>query len=480
MDMLRYSQFINESFIHGDLKSDDVIQVIIPHNNARDILLMGHRSHISLPVKKHIIDTIVNRKDDFGEYTTVDKWLQRGRGKGRTVKASKFIYDSDKLATYFERLLKNDILSVYDTNIGTHKEIIEYALLHVKNKSIEDLTKNLSRGFEYRVDSDGNIKDESDNLDSFVIHTSGVMFIDTKNKTVVAKDRTASIGNRMSSYKGDKDKTYIVINSTSTLNDPVMGSNILKNLMGKFKELKGYTYIDEVRGIEAPVPLAIGLLSTNRRYMDKILNNDTGPIVAYHATSESIWKKIKKDKKMRAGLGPDYHGKIDNHSEKIIYMSLDKNAIMHYGVRAGTARSRAVVLEITIKDVSKITFDEDSMNASTIDDIPEKILPLIVKRYVDAFGGSFDDYIEDYWGLIGDVRENISKGAKNADQRAILSYFANIALKRRNNNSGQSFGYNGTIPLRDIKLVDSFKSKRYDTETYEDDYEEVLKTHKKH
>ena len=285
----------------------------------------------------------------------------------------------------------------------------------------------------------------------FSVHRpSRYVIIDHDNKYIHRIDKSAEYSTRMPTYGGKGN--YVLIRGDFTME----GRDYVKTINQLTKMFPGYA-TDERDST---------LLGAEKQKQQML--SGQGSIKVYHGTSESIWKQIKATGKMIPGQGPDYWDKIKGHSESMIYMTMDPDVARRYAIRAARA-SKYVILEIEISDFTKIRFDEDSLGSAL-----RGVIDSNKKRDV-AVIRTLTDHGIDIDNLYSFIKQHLAGTNSNVqipNEKNIVRYILNRAMIRMGE---YSFAYEGTIPLRNIKVFEVSKTKRYkDSDDYSQaDYDEL-------
>ena len=195
----------------------------------------------------------------------------------------------------------------------------------------------------------------------------------------------------------------------------------------------------------------------------------TKPFFAFHGTSKLRWEAIQK-----TGLIPNKQGKvyvdlIPEYSDKNVYFAFSPEVAENYATRQAIwDKSAAVVLKVAIRDPDRLVADEDMMGGwynldhsyTLTDKHGEQIL--------------YEKGSEQH---IRVVLEEYARGRFKKDAQ-YLAFFQEFYVARKNlflkkSLQGGTFGYQGRIPARDIKLFMEYARKPYpsenklDLETYQ-------------
>lgn len=285
--------------------------------------------------------------------------------------------------------------------------------------------------------------------------------IDHDAKTIQRVDRSAEYKTRMGGYTS-KSSQYLLIHGDFSM-EPQQFLKLSRDLLKKYP---GYEVVEKT-------PQS---LSANKK-LQQILQG-RGPITAYHGTSNATLTKVKFTKKLIPGQGPEYSDKIKGHSERMIYLTLDPDVARRYAIRASQGRPY-VILEITVNDLSRLRFDEDSLAASAQAFVGStRKSDMAVKRLFPAGWFNADGELEKDWyniyELIKSVYNPAAHGAlvavENRSKIANYVFYKALHIMRET-----SFAYEGSIPARDIKIFEKSKSRKYTDKTSSDDYAELEK-----
>lgn len=274
-------------------------------------------------------------------------------------------------------------------------------------------------------------------------HNAGVLFVVDVSKSVIdLGDAT-----KFNDYKGRRpknNKSYVIPH------EGVSGDNLLKLQ----KSLKAIMHHD--RRVTGDFSIVGNPKYESMTIADVLQMKDVGnqiakgghfePVKLYHGTSEKRWQEIKRAG-LRPGKAPEvYVDLVKGFSEHNVYLTTSVHEAENYATRAAVDdKSKAVVLEVTIRDPHKFIFDEDGANWLTI----EAPGPPWTKRpkgeemqihfrhvYVKDDGGS--NYWQD-WPNAGKI------------------WAAYQAKLIKNLHRAGTIGYKGAIPARDIKLFSTYK-----------------------
>lgn len=346
---------------------------------------------------------------------------------------------------------------------------------------------------ERKKKEDPNYKVKTDDFKKdFHVSGGGFIIIDHDTKQLYVDEEDVKYGNRMVGYtSGDDDKKepyYVTVKSSFSIENPDVIRKYLAALIKRFPQLASYSYVDKINDGEVYAatdvmkrqpPGELGRLAKNTQ----AFHDQRGPITVFHGTSMERWEEIQKVGYMMAGRGANYIDKIRPHSDRLLYFTLNKDVARRYATRMARA-SKAVVLEITIDDVTKITFDEDNLNYQAAKKAEKAIGKEKLQAIAKAYGAWSEPYGYDHPGslwkrIIYQISRNEKQVARQFEPRRsyettpkefpevdgaeglrFVRLAAHYAIKIYGDN-GYSFGYAGRIPVSKIKVIEEFKSTRY-------------------
>jgi hypothetical protein len=283
------------------------------------------------------------------------------------------------------------------------------------------------------------------------------LVIDHDRKQIYRMDRSAEYKSRMTTYA--RKTEYILVKSDFS----IPANAFYKLTQDVKKRYPTYTVAHDTPQ-----------LATAPNKLQMVLNG-RGSFTAYHGTSNAIYTKIKKDGRMMPGQGPDYVDKIQGHSENMIYLTFDPNVARRYAIRASGARPY-VILEIQIDDISRLRFDEDSLNKaiSTFWNSTRKndiaVKRLLPDEWVDKETGK----MKVDWYLMTDIIRMHLRGESEMQfpaQEKVINY---IFYKTLIAMDEYSFAYQGAIPASKISVFEKHKTKKADGAS-DADYAEIEK-----
>jgi hypothetical protein len=320
-------------------------------------------------------------------------------------------------------------------------------LLHWNNKYKDD---KLTKAGEPRLTSWST---------EHVVRASDYIVVDHDQKVVYPKDETEKNQSRMGTY-GNSKASWTMLRHDFSMTDGTIVQKLLASLVKAEPSVIEYEYIDTYHNDQRlPMRDAMARGGSGRfgalKKSASALRQGSGPITAYHGTSNAIWKEIKKSGGMVPGLGPEYNDKLDGHSEAILYMTTDLTMARRYAVRAAKS-SKGVILETTITDHSRITFDEDNLHYQAMGRFLRKLTPEQFKKLAADAGLDGIDHP-------GALARGYQTGADPKDPkiRRIIDTIGRFAIGLFSQN-GFSFGYRGSIPASKFRVIEEVKGVRYD------------------
>ncbi len=479
---MRSFEILNEAYIYGNPDSADLVRIsfspkgdivlIMPEENAKEY---GRMLFKFTPEGAVLVKQIADENPTKEEY-------------GKQV-FNKEVFEATCIVR-MEEILAHLVPVASADELGS-QELADYYK--------EQFDKADKAKFAESLTSTANYSKDFVRFRMYVGFTSlGYLELDNQKRTIRNLNMDKSYHNRMGTYskpgaKSQSRATYIIIDSGYVISDDRKLVKALRALVSKFPDLAEYSYVDGRSGHDKPTPVANLLasqkLNSQGQAIDQMLTKTTGKIFAFHGTSNTIWKKIQKSGVMVPGQGPEYGDKMAGHSEHLLYFSLNKDQVRRYAVRAAKT-STAVIIRAEINDMTKLRFDEDSM-LSGLTKIPDKLWPGVVKRFLKLMGME-NEYLkfmsesrhEQIYGVLG---RWIKWGEKSytllQKDPGLLSYVNAMALKTFS-QSGYSFGYKGSLPLKKLQLVETFESQPFNDEKdyngYDAKYDAVKATQKFH
>lgn len=187
----------------------------------------------------------------------------------------------------------------------------------------------------------------------------------------------------------------------------------------------------------------VGSVFQRKRPGDQIVKGgDVKPLTLYHGTSSSRYSDIKT-KGLVPGNAPEvYADLVKGYSEHNIYLASTITEAENYATRAAVSdRSKAVVLNVTIKDFTKLVMDED--NASWM-------------KVINPDGKETEVHFQ----------HNEWKSWPNAD-RIMQQFMSKIASSL---NKRGTVAYKGRIPASDITVHSTYKPAVMKRDPSEDEY----------
>jgi hypothetical protein len=192
----------------------------------------------------------------------------------------------------------------------------------------------------------------------------------------------------------------------------------------------------------------------------EIATRTTGEVTFYHGTSKKRWETIRV-KGLRpgspTGFGPDpYADQIRGYSDKNIYLTSSIPEAEKYATRAATLdKSTSVVLAVVVRDLTRFRLDEDA--AQKIQDGGTTVF----------FKGVTHTEVEEDGSIkydVGDWRV----GPKKPYYESLFQAQMLKSLARE-----KTVAYQGSIPPRDIKVLESYKPIRMKINPKLEEYEEA-------
>ena len=452
---MRYREIVNEYILKGDVDPQGITYAYV-YKDKYALEVPEIIRSISINVPSKIIDKII-------EILAGNEKYNNSYGSWKPI-----------LIPYAEQI-KTAILKDAELNLqNVSAEVKEIFLNNFKQQTAEGLLGQIMSGLEYSGEQDARITNRQDakrvlsnpqllqqKHDSMVTmyRPTSYLIIDHDKKTISRVDKSAEHSTRMSGYKRGSTE-YILIRADFSI-DPKSMLKLSRDLLKKYPNYTVQEKTPEVMDIN--------------RKMQAIFNG-RGNIKVYHGTSNAIYKKIQKQKKMIAGQGPDYTDKIQGHSERMIYFTLDPNVARRYAIRAAKSNNY-VILEVTLHDLSKLRFDEDSLagavnmfNSSTRknDLAVKKLFP---EGWYDSDGSPLKELYQVYEVVISTFNPDTEIDFPNKQKIAnYLLYRALITM------SETSFAYEGNVPAKDIEVYEVSKTRKADPiGDTEQDYADVEK-----
>lgn len=193
-----------------------------------------------------------------------------------------------------------------------------------------------------------------------------------------------------------------------------------------------------------------------------VLQKTSGELILYHGTSVVRAKAILKNGLTfgkNNGLPSDL---ARGYSERNIYLTPNKEEARNYASRAAIHdRSAGAVLQVIVRDFTKIVPDEDTMNwmkyakaRKHYDQVAKNVPELQLKS-----GGVADDTHFRHWDW--------SKASP--ELKRLLVLWSMDAKSYRG-----AIAYRGSIPAKDIKLIQTYKPVKMARDPDEDEYDAAM------
>lgn len=251
--------------------------------------------------------------------------------------------------------------------------------------------------------------------------------------------------NRRPGAKGSKSRSYVIPHGGTVGDQLLTLQKTLKALMKHDKRIQpsfnvvgnpnyeGQTISDVLKLQDEGNAIAQGRTSE--------------PIVMYHGTSNKRWETIK-EKGLRPGNAPFvYVDLVEGYSEFNIYLTTSIEVAENYATRAAVDdRSKAVVLKVIVRDLTKFTFDEDGANWLKI----ESPGPPWTKN--TQKGEEMEIHFRHTY-VNPDGSKNRWQDWPNANK--IWAAFQQKMIK--NLHSANTIGYRGAISKNDVSVYETYK-----------------------
>ena len=214
--------------------------------------------------------------------------------------------------------------------------------------------------------------------------------------------------------------------------------------------------------------------------MDKLFRTSSGEIKAYHGTSYKNWLDIKENGIKVNPNDYQYVDKVEGISDKGIYIALDPSVARRYATRDAGGR-KAAVLEITLRDWSRIRVDEDSMiSAFNRIQSNKKMRENLAKVLDDTLKRRWKEFKDepDPWGdrkkntkkppLKDFLHQTLHSMLRSQNQgkeltkreQTVMNYLKNTAIYMNKREMTFQYAKPERIPKSDIKLKETFTSKQ--------------------
>lgn len=279
---------------------------------------------------------------------------------------------------------------------------------------------------------------EMDAYSSSFMNASAICVVDVDQKTIDFDQA------KFQNYRGrrpnsNKTKSYVIPHEGSMGSSTLQTQKVLKAVMQHDKRVDpGF----QVVGNPKWEGQTLSIVLKARDEGNAIAVGKSEPVTLYHGTSMKRWEVIKQ-KGMLPGKAPTvYVDLVAGYSEFNVYMTTSISEAENYATRAAMDdRSNAAVLAITVRDLTKFTFDEDGANWLTIK-APGP--PWTKREKGEEMEMHFRHQYEVPWQTWPNANE-------------IWGHFTKKIIK--NLHKAQTIGYKGRIPAKDIVLFASYKPK---------------------
>lgn len=381
-------------------------------------------------------------------------------------------YDGIKAGTLDAEQIKSIVLNnliLEPRHTINDEDIILFFRDTLANQDAKKILGQLETGIKYGLKIDDISK-----LDQLLTADTPIRFsvsspneyivIDHENKKVYIGDESKRTSARMHNYSGSGEYVLPFGDMSVSREDYLK----LEKQLQKSLALVGYTFSD----------FSERKTSNYREQLRALKQLQWGkPILAFHGTSNAVWKDIKEEGGMIPGKGRDYSDKIKGHSEHLIYLTLNPDVARRYAIRASGAKNYVILKIETVLDPTKIVFDEDSLARavnSTFAKTSPKLKPLLdlAIKLFDTTG------TENRYNALSNISTLLRRPGEKItpEQNLILDYFRNRALAVLEEGS---FAYKGKIPLDKITLWETGKSEKASDDKYSDQYDNVIKNIKR-
>ena len=228
--------------------------------------------------------------------------------------------------------------------------------------------------------------------------------------------------------------------------------------------------------------------------MDKLFRTQSGEIKAYHGTSYKNWLEIK-ERGFRVNPNKyDYADKVKGISDKGVYVALSPSVARRYATRDAGGR-KAALIEIVLRDWTRIRVDEDSMIAAFNRIQSNKKMRTNLAKVLEGDLNAKADRLKKMHDASWRRHEKF-KRPKNTDkmflhdalhemlraqergrelskrEETVLNYLKNYAIYVAKGEMTFQYTKPERIPKSDIKLVETFTSKKV-RKDYEDQDEKM-------
>lgn len=452
---MRYREIVKEYILKGNVEPQGVTYAYL-YKDKYALEVPTVISNTSMAVPQKVIDYIIMILADAENFTdSYNSWvpiLEPYAEQIKTVILQQGKIQPENMDPVIKKIFQNAFSQL------TARQVLDRIMTNIQYSD----PKIQSQSDAKKVLSDSQLLQKKYGLTVFLAGPVKYLVIDHDKKTISRVDKSAQYLSRMRGY--ERGAEYILIRADFSI-EPRQMLKLSRDLLKKYPDYS----------IQEKTP---EILDINRK-MQAILNG-RGSIKAYHGTSGAIYKKIQNQKKMIPGQGPEYSDKIIGHSDQMIYFTLDPNVARRYGIRAAKS-NKYVILEVTLRDFSKLRFDEDSLSGAIMSFIDSKRRnDLAVKKLFPE--GWYDDQgrpcpLKDSYDLFDVIRSTFNPDPHPEldfpNKQKIVNYLLYRALIIM---SETSFAYSGTVPVKDIEVYEIAKTKRANpSRDDEQDYAEVEK-----
>jgi len=292
--------------------------------------------------------------------------------------------------------------------------------------------------------------------------TSKIVKIDKANRQIdLNLDHTGTFTRRPA--KARSGRAY-VIPSGDVAFDEKLGllQKMLKYLLGKDPDI---TEDFQVIGSEKYRNMSIGDVLGRPDEVSGALTGKT-PIVMFHGTSGTLWKKIQKQGLRPGATGESYGDLVPGYSDENVYLALSHAEAENYATRqAINNRSTAVVLKVTVPDYTRLRPDEDQMGWVTLDRPYRLHVKKEFARYdADLEAGTEVQSIHPR-NTLDSLHRNVYEDTPEfaAFEVAVHNVIADMTKRSITGTSGGTVAYKGVIRPQYIELSMEYKKQRFDT-----------------
>jgi hypothetical protein len=195
----------------------------------------------------------------------------------------------------------------------------------------------------------------------------------------------------------------------------------------------------------------------------QVIQKTSGTLTMYHGTSMARAREILK-RGLRPGNSQGHSDLVSGYSEFNIYLSPNKETARNYASRAATVdRSSGVVLQVIVRDFTKIIPDEDTMNwirNSRAGKYYDKVAKDIPDLHNKDSGEPYADTHFRHWNW---------KEVSPAMTKLLRLWMADPNAYRG------SVAYRGSIPPRDIKIVQTYKITKMPRDPDDAEFDSAMK-----